>query len=89
MLAAIYEGANGIHALMPTTRVLRHANAAAADTFESWLDREGQGGLLGCWREQHKKVPAMTDHGEVTMSFTQETIDACRQTVAAKIARLD
>ena len=46
-ITAIYEGANGIHALTLATRLLRHKKGAAADAFERWLAANGQTDFFG------------------------------------------
>lgn len=84
-ITAIYEGANGIHALTLATRLLRHKNGVAADAFERWLAAEGQTDLLERWRRLRMEVAAMPSPGEAASSFMQQTIDVCRQAVAARI----
>ena len=46
-IAAIYEGANGIHARMLATRL---AGGAEADAFERFMEDEGQPDALALWR---------------------------------------
>ncbi len=84
-ITAIYEGANGIHALTLTTRLLRHRNGAAADAFERWLTAEAQTDLLERWQRKRMEVAAMPDPGGAASAFMQQTIDVCRQAVAARI----
>lgn len=88
-ITAIYEGANGIHALTLATRLLRHNNGAAADAFERWLDKEGRADIVESWRRRRVEVAAMVDPGGAAAVFMQQTIDACRQTVAGKIGLVE
>jgi alkylation response protein AidB-like acyl-CoA dehydrogenase len=88
-ITAIYEGANGIHALTLASRLLRHKNGAAANAFERWLDAEDQTKILEGWRRKRTDLAIMSDPNEAAMAFMQQTIDAYRQAVAGGLRSID
>ena len=69
-IAAIYEGANGIHERMLATRLL---TGAPGDAFEALLAENATGGLLPLWQQARAPVPAPATMASVTGGVTHVT----------------
>ncbi|MCI4663024.1 MAG: acyl-CoA dehydrogenase family protein [Neomegalonema sp.] len=92
-IAAIYEGANGIHAMTLATRLLRYKNGAAAQAFEAFVQAEAASAcgetlarILPIWQGARAQVAAMADPGPVADAFLQLTAELAFQTVWSRIA---
>ena len=70
-IAAIYEGANGIHERMLATRLL---TGAPGDAFEALLAENDSGGLLPLWQQARAHVTAQTDPSALANDMMQLTI---------------
>ncbi|PHP67896.1 acyl-CoA dehydrogenase [Zhengella mangrovi] len=80
-ISAIYEGANGIHALTLATRMLRNRNGAAAAAFEGFIAAEaidgplasGVGSALDSWRAARDIVVQSANPAEQAEAFMELT----------------
>ena len=79
-ICAIYEGANGIHAMTLATRSLRYGNGIQAKAFAAFVAEEAAGSpmfplaaMLDDWRVAAAKVEAMTEPGSVADTFMRLT----------------
>jgi hypothetical protein len=87
-VTAIYEGANGIHAMTLAGRLLRHRDGVAATAFANWVGsvaggaEAGQAGVLRevleTWSKVRSEVVAMDDPGGVAEAFMQVTTSLAR-----------
>jgi len=79
-ITAIYEGANGIHALGLATRGLRHEGGAGADQFDALIGELGAeepevGALRKVWREMRKGLLAASEPAAQAHDFGKLTAD--------------
>ena len=78
-IAAIYEGANGIHARALAERLLRGSNAVTADAFEAYLARLSDdtmfGQTLAIWREGRVVVAGANDPTPLAHDFMALSVD--------------
>ncbi|ODR92089.1 acyl-CoA dehydrogenase family protein [Sinorhizobium alkalisoli] len=76
-ITSIYEGANGIQALVTATRGLRALQGAGADAFDALIgrlsDRPEIMDLRATWREGRSLVLAATDPAALAHDFTALT----------------
>lgn len=83
-IAAIYEGANGIHALTLATRLLTGAQKASAEAFESLVLDECDAGsfielkeALILWQSVKDKIVSTEDPTAMATDFMGLTIQVC------------
>ncbi len=79
-ICAIYEGANGIHALTTARRGLRAAGGAGAKAFADLVGELAPGdasvsGLLTLWLRERDRVLAAADPAPLAHDFTQLTAE--------------
>lgn len=80
-ITAIYEGANGIHALALATRMLRNRDGIAAGAFAEWVENQIAGAnesdpltqSFDLWRAARKKVLASSQPAEKAHGFMKLT----------------
>ena len=89
-ITAIYEGANGIHALAIATRGLAAAGGAGADGFDALIGRLTDDARVlearDLWRRARAKVAASRDPAPLAHDFMQLTGTLLYKAVWAKIA---
>ncbi|SMH36243.1 acyl-CoA dehydrogenase family protein [Maritimibacter sp. HL-12] len=89
-IAAIYEGANGIHAMALAGRLLRLENGAAFDAFARLIEAtEPTAGLTrayAAWQAARARLETMPDPGPVATPFLRLTARVLEQAVWARIA---
>lgn len=81
-ITAIYEGANGIHALTLAARLLRNADGRAADAFARFL---GQGEVLEIWQAARQQMVQAPDPALAAHEFMLLTVEAALAVVWARI----
>ncbi|CCG09246.1 acyl-CoA dehydrogenase family protein [Pararhodospirillum photometricum] len=86
-VTAIYEGANGIHALSLVTRLLRHAEGAAAEAFARFVGDSGALDALAVWQEARQQLLARPDPAPAADAFMQLTIETAFAAVWARLER--
>lgn len=82
-IAAIYEGANGIHARMLATRLLP---GAAADAFETLITAEASDEIVKLWKDARAYLLAQDDSTPLAHDFMQLTIQVLLQCMWTRIA---
>lgn len=92
-ITAIYEGANGIHAMTLCRHLLHWKGGAPHNAFEAFVRDEIAAGadvadLLDAWKGVQGKVRGMADPGPVATDFLWLTIDLLLQTLWARMARV-
>jgi len=89
-IAAIYEGANGIHAMTLAGRLLRLENGAAFDAFSRLIEAtDPTPGLTrahAAWQAARARLETMPDPGPVATPFLRLTARVLEQAVWARIA---
>ena len=86
-ITAIYEGANGIHALTLATRLLRNADGAAATAFAGFLASEGARDALAAWQAARDRMLAAPDAAKAAHAFMLLTVDAALSAVWLRLER--
>ncbi|HBZ44498.1 MAG TPA: acyl-CoA dehydrogenase, partial [Maritimibacter sp.] len=88
-IAAIYEGASGIHAMGVAGRLLRLENGAAMDAFVAWVKSvEGGGTLtnsLAAWEEARAHLERGAEPGEIATAFIRLTSRVLEQALWARM----
>lgn len=88
-ITAIYEGANGIHALTLADRLLRHGEGKAAAAFEDFIDEHAADECvaegLRLWREARAAVLSARDPAEQTHAFAHLTTTLALMTAWSRI----
>lgn len=74
-ITAIYEGANGIHALTLATRLLRHDGGSAANAFARFVRSSGADFELSVWQEAREHMLAATDPTPAADAFMRLTVE--------------
>lgn len=74
-ITAIYEGANGIHALTLATRLLRHDGGSAANAFAQFVRSSGADFELSVWQEAREHMLAATDPTPAADAFMRLTVE--------------
>ena len=91
-ITAIYEGANGIHALATATRGLRVDGGAGADAFDALIGRLAEDPRVlqrrDLWRRARANVASSPDPAELADAFMQLTTDLFYRAVWARIAQV-
>ncbi|TWG53878.1 acyl-CoA dehydrogenase family protein [Aminobacter sp. J44] len=90
-ITAIYEGANGIHALQLATRALTQKGGAGADAFAALVERLAEGadwlpGAIGEWQARRAVVVASDNPAELAHDFSRLTIGLYLRAVWHRIA---
>ncbi|WP_319517697.1 acyl-CoA dehydrogenase family protein [uncultured Martelella sp.] len=90
-ITAIYEGANGIHALTIAGRGLRLKDGAGADAFTALIDRLADGdteiaALAQIWNQWRDKVLAAEDPTPLAHDFARLTATLYYRAVWSRIA---
>lgn len=88
-ITAIYEGANGIHAMALATRLLRLENGAVFDAFTRFVAAEpqtpGLARAFAAWAAARAHLEAGADPGPVATPFLRLTARVLEQAVWARI----
>lgn len=84
-ICAIYEGTNGIHAITLATRLLRHAEGAAAEAFAAFLDQVPAERAV--WQAAWAEVLAAPDPLPAADAFMRLTAEAALAEIWRRIAR--
>ncbi|MCM2396640.1 acyl-CoA dehydrogenase family protein [Rhizobium sp. S95] len=74
-ITAIYEGANGIHALTLATRLLRHDGGSAANAFAQFVRSSGADFELSIWQKAREHMLAATDPTPADDAFMRLTVE--------------
>ncbi|MGI3184986.1 acyl-CoA dehydrogenase family protein [Nioella aestuarii] len=82
-IAAIYEGANGIHERMLATRLL---SGAPGDAFEAFLSGEDTSGLLPLWQRARAHLLSAGDATPLAHDFMALTVQTLLAALYARIA---
>ncbi|MAM10685.1 MAG: acyl-CoA dehydrogenase [Rhizobiaceae bacterium] len=90
-ITAIYEGANGIHALTMATRGLRFAGGAGADAFAALIcelagDETEVIALLSAWQDWRARLVAADDPSQEAHDFAVLTANLFYRAVWCRIA---
>lgn len=84
-ITAIYEGANGIHALALATRLLSGRGGAASDAFAAFITAEnGTPELTKCfelWQQARQHLVGMIDPTQVAADFLSLTSEVLLQLI--------
>ena len=92
-ITAIYEGANGIHALATATRGLTVQGGAGADAFDALIGRLTDHPVVMArretWRGARAAVLASHDPAALAHDFMQTTADLLHLAVWARIGAVD
>lgn len=90
-ITAIYEGANGIHALAVATRGLRLNGGAGADAFDALIgeltDHTGVLELRDRWRKARATMSQADDPSTLAHDFAQLSCALFHRAVCARIAQ--
>lgn len=88
-ITRIYEGANGIHALALSTRLMRlGAPLDALDTFASSASGAAVASCLAAWRAARAQVAARADPAPLATAFMGLTAELVHQVIWDRIAAL-
>ncbi|MCB1425925.1 MAG: acyl-CoA dehydrogenase family protein [Zhengella sp.] len=96
-ISAIYEGANGIHALTLATRMLRNRNGAAAAAFEAFVAVEAESGPLSAplaqgldiWRQGRHMMTETSGPAENAEAFMEMTAQVALLAMWNRIAKAE
>lgn len=80
-VTAIYEGANGIHALTLATRLLKGRGSRAGEAFDRWIEGRVSTGELSAWRQVRDQVAASDAPQELAEPFLRATIEVVTRAV--------
>ena len=91
-ITAIYEGANGIHAVATATRGLRVGEGAGADSFAALIarlaDHETVSALLGRWHDARQKLMDAPDPTVFAHDFMQLSCAVYYRALWVRIAEI-
>lgn len=90
-ITAIYEGANGIHALQLATRCLTQKGGAGADAFIALIERLADGGdwaerAIAEWQARRAMIVSSDNPAELAHDFAGQTIGLYLRAVWQRIA---
>lgn len=85
-VAAIYEGANGIHALTVATRLLRHDEGRAANAFAQFVRSSGADEALSLWQNAREHMLAVTDPAPAADAFMRLTVETAYAAIWHRLA---
>ncbi|MBV7407507.1 acyl-CoA dehydrogenase family protein [Maritimibacter sp. DP1N21-5] len=88
-IAAIYEGASGIHAMGLAARLLRLENGAAMDAFVRFvkgIEGDATARALAAWEAARKHLEEGSDPGPIATPFMRLTARVLEQAMWARMA---
>lgn len=84
-ICAIYEGANGVHALSLATRMLRHGGGKAGEAFLRFLKQGGDEATAALWDRARARMLAAEDPSPAAQAFMELTVQAALGAVWPRI----
>ncbi len=87
-ITAIYEGANGIHALTLATRLLRHDGGNAANAFARFVGSAGADDALSLWQQARTRMLAAEDPAPAADAFMRLTVETAYAAIWRRLAKV-